>query len=103
MTDITQRLRDSADLLNRVAKDLIIIAKDLRPPITVESVQGLFSEEQLGVLKVSDEGEFVKVTLLKYLVGDKFADIAGRVKDVEGEWVSQGKESHFRIPKEAEK
>ena len=103
MTDITQRLRDSADLLNRVAKDLVNIAKDLRPPITVESVQGLFSEEQLGVLKVSDEGKFVKVTLLKYLVGDKFADIAGRVKDVWGDWVSQGKQSHFRIPKETEK
>lgn len=72
-------------------------------PITVQIVKGYFSSEQRDLLEFSDvivpDGEFVKAKSKDYLLPDTFAKIARIVKDHGGEYISAGKESHFRFPK----
>ena len=48
---------------------------------------------------VDTEGlrDFIKITPKQYLGSEKFAKIAEITKDHNGEYVSKGKESHFRI------
>jgi len=68
--------------------------------ITIDSVQRLFPPDLAGLLYFEDTNEYVLVKPKQYLGSDNFRRIASIVRDqLGGEYVSAGRDSHFRIPK----
>ncbi len=71
----------------------------VKPTVTVESVANAFPQELKNQLYFEDSGEYVVVRSRKYMGQEDFKRIAGIVKRLGGEYISAGKESHFRIRK----
>jgi intein-encoded DNA endonuclease-like protein len=66
---------------------------------TVEEVKKKFPENLQSLLKFSDSTEYVIIEPRQFLGTENFAEIARIVRDAGGDYVSAGKESHFRVPK----
>jgi hypothetical protein len=66
----------------------------------VEDVKMMFPDELEGLLNFTEEGNFIKIKPRQYLGSDNFAKIASIIRGAGGEYISAGKDSHFRIPKE---
>lgn len=66
-----------------------------------QKYEQLFPEDMRGLLNFEDGGEYVKVTPRQYLGAENFAKIAQIVREKGGDYISAGKDSHFRIPKNA--
>lgn len=119
--DILRRLNEVLDVLGRISEDLQDISKSLkaaRPPQTsiqppvaqqtpvskpsgkgMEDIRIMFSEELEALLTFEDEGDFIKITPRQYLGSDNFAKIAATIREAGGEYVSAGRNSHFKVPK----
>jgi len=68
--------------------------------VTIESVQNRFPPELADLLYFEDADEHILVKPRQYLGSDNFRRIASIVRDqLGGEYISAGRESHFRIPK----
>jgi len=74
-----------------------------KPPATqsVEEVKKKFPENLQALLRFSDSTEYVVIEPRQFLGAENFAEIARIVRDAGGDYVSAGKESHFRVPKKA--
>ncbi len=69
---------------------------------TAEDVQRVFPEDLAGMLYFEVTEEYVLVKPRQYLGSDNFRRIAAIVRNqLNGEYVSAGRDSHFRIPREA--
>lgn len=68
-------------------------------PLDIEDVKMMFPEDLEGLLNFEDKGEYIKITPRQYLGAENFAKIAQIVRGVGGDYISAGKESHFRITK----
>jgi hypothetical protein len=67
---------------------------------TVEDVQRVFPQDLAGMLYFEVTDDHVLIKPRQYLGSDNFRRIAAIVRDqLGGEYVSAGKDSHFRIPK----
>ena len=116
--EILQRIDQLLNVLNLISRDLTEILKLLRnteatlaAPIpaspteklrSIKDVQTLFPEELENLLIFEDREEHIIIRPRRYLGSDNFAKVASIVRDVGGEYVSAGKESHFKLPKEKE-
>jgi len=123
--DTLRRIGEVLDVLKRISEDLEDISRSLRKASTpttqapvsggpvaapsaetvttvgrgLDDVKKLFTKEMEAMLLYEDKGDFIKVTPRQYLGSDNFAKIASIVREVGGEYVSAGRDSHFRIPK----
>jgi len=69
---------------------------------TADDVQRVFPQDLAGMLYFEVTDEYVLVKPRQYLGSDNFRRIASIVRNqLAGEYVSAGRDSHFRIPKEA--
>jgi len=68
---------------------------------SVEEVKKKFPENLQALLRFSDSTEYVVIEPRQFLGAENFAEIARIVRDAGGDYVSAGKESHFRVPKKA--
>ena len=69
---------------------------------TAEDVQRVFPQDLAGMLYFEVTDEYVLVKPRQYLGSDNFRRIAAIVRNqLAGEYVSAGRDSHFRIPREA--
>jgi len=68
-------------------------------PMGIEDVKMMFPEDLEGLLNFEDKGEYIKITPRQYLGAENFAKIAQIVRGAGGDYVSAGKDSHFRVPK----
>jgi len=64
----------------------------------LEKVKDAFPEDQRSLLEFTLSKDFVKIVPRQYLGSDNFAKILKIVKSKNGEYVSAGKESHFKVP-----
>jgi hypothetical protein len=80
----------------------------VQPPVTPAAAQKLrtlddirmsFPEELESMLGFEDKGDYIIIKLMGFLGSEKFAKIASAVRGMGGEYISAGKESHFRVPK----
>lgn len=55
--------------------------------------------KDLVLIDTDSSAQFVVVKMNGYLGGDKFAKVGKIARQLAGEYVSKGKESHFKIPK----
>lgn len=65
----------------------------------MQEVRGLFPSDLATILAFEETEEFVLIKPRQYLGSENFSKIATIVRDAGGEYISAGKESHFRIRK----
>ncbi len=67
---------------------------------SIKDVRTMFSTEFEEMLNFTETPEYVIIKPRRFLGSDNFAKIASIVRSNGGEYISAGKESHFRIPRE---
>jgi hypothetical protein len=73
---------------------------DLSRMRTVEDVQKVFPQDLASMLYFEVTEDYVIVKPRQYLGSENFAKIASIIRDqLNGEYVSAGRESHFRVPR----
>jgi hypothetical protein len=66
---------------------------------SVDDIRMSFPEELETRLGFEDKGEFIIIKPKQFLGSDNFAKIASAIRGMGGEYISAGKDSHFRVPK----
>ena len=98
--------------LAEVSKSLKAVAKPAAAPVApsapikpaekkrdINDVKQAFSPELVAMLFFEEHEGFVIVKPRRFLGSDNFAKIASLVRDLGGEYISAGKNSHFKVPK----
>ncbi len=65
----------------------------------VEQLKTKFPKNLEDLLLFEEKGQFIEIRPRHYLGSDNFAKIAAIVRNQGGEYISAGKDSHFRLPK----
>lgn len=65
----------------------------------IEDVKMMFPEDLESLLSFEEKDEYIMIKPRQFLGSDNFSKIASVVRGVGGEYVSAGKASHFRVPK----
>lgn len=121
-----EKLVDKIDellvVLNNIAEDLRIVAASLKsiavsqiaPPFPptpapetfeaerkmgIEDVKMIFPEDLADLLNFEEREEYIMIKPRQFLGSENFAKIAQIVRRMGGDYISAGRESHFRIPK----
>jgi len=114
--ELSRRIDQLLNVLNMISKDLTEISKSLKAvsPLTatptiplaprkgirsVEDVRESFSSDLEEMLTFEETGDHVMITPRRFLGSDNFARIASIVRSLGGEYISAGKNSHFKVPK----
>ena len=66
---------------------------------SMEDVRMVFPEELDSLLSFEDGGDFIVIKPKQFLGSENFAKIASTVRGIGGEYISAGKDSHFRVYK----
>jgi len=116
--ELAQRIDQLLIVLKEISEDLTDISKNLKTegPATptptpaptptaagmrsVADIRTVFPKELESMLFFEDAGSYIMIKPRAYLGSENFAKIASLVRGEGGEYVSAGKESHFRVPKE---
>ncbi|MEM1589560.1 MAG: hypothetical protein QXZ68_06590 [Candidatus Bathyarchaeia archaeon] len=72
-----------------------------KPRRTIEDVKKAIPEDLLPLLRIEDSTDYFIITPRQFLGSENFARVMDSIKPLHGEYVSAGKESHFRIPLKA--
>lgn len=90
-----EKLRQAVALLNEVLAELQTGCS--ASTVKVDDAKSAFTEELSQKLKFEDTDGYVKVTPTAFLGSENFARVAAVVRSLGGEYVSAGRNSHFRI------
>ncbi len=120
---LAEKVDELLVVLNNIAEDLRIVSTSLKSiavsqlapqpttppplseapqaekPLSIDDVKMMFPEDLEGLLNFEDKGEYIKITPRQYLGAENFAKIAQIARGAGGDYISAGKDSHFRIPK----
>lgn len=66
---------------------------------SVENVRMAFPEDLEALLSFQEKDDYIMVKPRQFLGSENFAKIASAVRGLGGEYISAGKDSHFRVPK----
>ena len=66
---------------------------------SVEDVRMSFPQELESLLNIEERNEYIIIKPRQFLGSENFAKIASAVRGMGGEYISAGKDSHFRVPK----
>ncbi len=66
---------------------------------SMEEVRMSFPEELENLLTFEEKNGYIIVKPRQFLGSENFAKIASAVRGMGGEYISAGKDSHFRVPK----
>ena len=69
-----------------------------KPKTTLETVINSFPQELKDLLSFEEKDGYVVVRPRQFLGSENFAKVAELIKANNGEYVSAGKKSHFRVP-----
>ena len=114
--ELSRKIDELLSVLNVISGDLAEVSKSLKSvsgsaaapaPATVtpakmrniEDVKQAFSSELGGMLTFEESENFIIVRPRRFLGSDNFAKIASVVRNLGGEYISAGKNSHFKVPK----
>ena len=64
-----------------------------------DDIRMSFPEELEARLGFEEKGDFIIIKPKQFLGSENFAKIASAVRGMGGEYISAGKDSHFRVPK----
>jgi hypothetical protein len=117
--ELAQRIDQLLSILKDISEDLTDISKQLKaeraapapapapsapPPAaagmrSIVDIRSTFPKELENMLFFEDAGTHIIIKPRAYLGSENFAKIAAVVRGEGGEYISAGKESHFRVPK----
>ena len=114
--ELARKVDELLNVLNVISGDLAEVSKSLKavngpaaaPVVSVtpagklcdiKDVKQAFSSELAGMLLFEESGNFIIVKPRRFLGSNNFAKIASVVRDLGGEYVSAGRNSHFKITK----
>lgn len=66
---------------------------------SVDDIRMSFPEELESRLSFNEKGDYIIIQPKMFLGSENFAKIASAVRGMGGEYISAGKDSHFRVPK----
>jgi len=66
---------------------------------SLDDIRMSFPEELEARLDFTEKGDYIIIKPKQFLGSDNFAKIASAIRGMGGEYISQGKDSHFRVPK----
>ena len=66
---------------------------------TIEDVRLSFPADLENVLNIDERNDYIIIKPKQFLGSENFAKIASAVRGLGGEYISAGKDSHFRVPK----
>jgi hypothetical protein len=66
---------------------------------SLDDIRMSFPEELESRLGFEEKGDYIIIKPKQFLGSDNFAKIASAVRGMGGEYISAGKDSHFRVPK----
>jgi hypothetical protein len=66
---------------------------------SLDDIRMSFPEELEARLSFDEKGDYIIVKPKQFLGSENFAKIASAVRGMGGEYISAGKDSHFRVPK----
>jgi len=115
--ELARKVDELLSVLNVISGDLAEVSKSLKavtgpaaaPAISavpsekkrsINEVKQAFSSELAGMLIFEESGTFIIVKPRRFLGSDNFAKIASIVRNLGGEYISAGRNSHFKVPKE---
>jgi hypothetical protein len=117
--EILQRIDQLLDVLKEISKDLADISRSLKlagipaapaPTVvaptqavrmrSVAEIRTLFPKDLEDMLMFEETNQYIVIKPRQYLGSENFAKIASIVRGTGGEYISAGKESHFRVPRE---
>lgn len=119
--ELAQRIDQLLVVLKEISEDLTDISKHLKttaaptpvaattaptqptPAVRMRSVtdvRTMFPKELEDMLTFEETGKYIVIKPRQYLGSENFAKIASLVRSAGGEYISAGKESHFRLPRE---
>ncbi len=66
---------------------------------SLDDIRMSFPEELESRLSFEEKGDYILIKPKQFLGSENFAKIASAVRGMGGEYISAGKDSHFRVPK----
>ena len=103
---ISEDLRSlSASIKSAVGSQVTPPAPQTPAPVShekrksVDDVRVAFPEDLEALLSFQEKGDYIMVKPKQFLGSENFAKIASAVRGLGGEYISAGKDSHFRVPK----
>ena len=121
LQNLAQKVDDLLNVLNAIAKDLSEVSQSLKSatgttststPTTstsvtpalgqkldINQVKKAFTPELAGMLLFEETGSIIIVKPRRFLGSDNFAKIAQVIREIGGEYVSAGRNSHFKVAK----
>ncbi len=109
---LLQRIDELLTVLNMISRDLTETSKALKTMVrapavapkeeeirTIDDIKTLFPKDLEEMLVFEEMEEDIIVKPRQFLGSENFAKIASIIRDAGGEYISAGKESHFRVPR----
>jgi hypothetical protein len=119
---LTERIDELLIILNSVAEDLRQVSGSLKSlavsqitqpaaapapatpevyekKMSIEDIKTMFPEDLENLLSFEEKEDYIMIKPRQFLGSDNFAKIASIVREIGGDYISAGKESHFRVPK----
>ena len=122
---LTERIDELLIILNSVAEDLRQVSGSLKSlavsqitqpapspaaptPATpeaygkktsIDDIKMMFPEDLENLLSFEEKQDYIMIKPRQFLGSDNFAKIASIIRGIGGDYVSAGKGSHFRVPK----
>ena len=109
---LLQRIDELLTVLNMISRDLTETSTALKTMVgalafapkegkmrAIDDIKTLFPKDLEEMLTFEEMEEDIIVKPRQYLGSENFAKIASIVRDAGGEYISAGKESHFRVPR----
>jgi len=78
---------------------LTVTTAQTGPVKTLDQIKALFPRDLEEMLAFEDSSSYYIVKPRQFLGSDNFGKIAAIIREAKGEYISAGKESHFRVPK----
>ena len=119
---LVERVDELLVVLNRISEDLRSLSASMKSMVgaqgaqpapqapvlvshekktAVDDVRLAFPEDLEALLSFQEKGDYIMVKPRQFLGSENFAKIASAVRGLGGEYISAGKDSHFRVPKKA--
>ena len=119
MERLAERVDELLVVLNKISEDLRTVAASMKSMAgsqvtqptpqtpatvshenkTIEDIRISFPEDLENLLSFEEKRDYIMVKPRQFLGSENFAKIASAVRGMGGEYISAGKESHFRVPK----
>jgi hypothetical protein len=120
---LVERIDELLVVLNRISEDLRTVAAAVKSmavsqitqpspqtpaPVSheihekkksIDDIRVVFPEDLEALLSFEEKSDYIMVKPRQFLGSENFAKIASAVRGMGGEYISAGKESHFRVPK----